>query len=148
MYLELYQKETEKLAERNGKLLKELHNKLMLTADLSLIEEQAMLHTLQIIIENAIGKARHLLKAKNEKVPISAYDLFEQLKSLDVIDDAALQEWKKIIGLRNTIVHEYMKIDIPLVKIIVKEEKYGFVLDFLNIPFAQLTSRRLTEARD
>ncbi|HQY22821.1 MAG TPA: DUF86 domain-containing protein [Gammaproteobacteria bacterium] len=119
MYLELYQKETEKLAERNGKLLKELHNKLMQTADLSLIEEQAMLHALQIIIENAIGKARHLLKAKNEKVPISAYDLFEQLKSLDVIDDAALQEWKKIIGLRNTIVHEYMKIDIPLVKIIV-----------------------------
>jgi len=37
MYLELYQKETEKLAERNGKLLKELHNKLMQTADLSLI---------------------------------------------------------------------------------------------------------------
>jgi len=41
-----------------------------------------------------------------------------------------------------------MKIDIPLVKTIVKEEKYGFVLDFLNIPFAQLTARRLTEARD
>jgi len=148
MYLELYQKETEKLAERNGKLLKELHNKLMLTADLSLIEEQAMLHTLQIIIENAIGKARHLLKAKNEKVPISAYDLFEQLKNLGFMDDETLEKWKKVIGLRNTIVHEYMKIDIPLVKTIVKEEKYGFVLDFLNIPFAQLTARRLTEARD
>jgi len=148
MYLELYQKETEKLAERNGKLLKELHNKLMLTADLSLIEEQAMLHALQIIIENAIGKARHLLKAKNEKVPISAYDLFEQLKNLGFMDDETLEKWKKVIGLRNTIVHEYMKIDIPLVKTIVKEEKYGFVLDFLNIPFAQLTARRLTEARD
>ena len=69
MYLELYQEETEKIAERNGSLLKELHNKLMLTSDLSLMEEQAMLHALQIIIENAIGKARHLLKAKNEKVP-------------------------------------------------------------------------------
>jgi Mlc titration factor MtfA (ptsG expression regulator) len=67
MYLELYQKETEKLAERNGKLLKELRNKLMQNPDFSLIEEQAMLHALQIIIENAIGKARHLLKTKNEK---------------------------------------------------------------------------------
>jgi len=123
-------------------------NKLMQTADLSLIEEQAMLHALQIIIENAIGKARHLLKAKNEKVPISAYDLFEQLKNLGFMDDETLEKWKKVIGLRNTIVHEYMKIDIPLVKTIVKEEKYGFVLDFLNIPFAQLTARRLTEARD
>ena len=68
MYLERYQKETEKLAERNGKLLKELCNKLMQNSDLSLIEEQAMFHALQIIIEIAIGKTRHLLKAKNEKV--------------------------------------------------------------------------------
>jgi uncharacterized protein YutE (UPF0331/DUF86 family) len=75
MYLELYQKETEKLAERNGKLLNELHNKLVQTAELSVMEERAMLHALQIIIENAIGKARHLLKAKNVKVPISAYGL-------------------------------------------------------------------------
>jgi uncharacterized protein YutE (UPF0331/DUF86 family) len=67
MYLELYQKETEKFVERNGKLLNELHNKLVQTAELSVMEEQAMLHALQIIIENAIGKARHLLKAKKSK---------------------------------------------------------------------------------
>ncbi|MDT8363748.1 MAG: DUF86 domain-containing protein [Nitrosomonas sp.] len=109
MYLELYQQETEKLAERNGNLLKELRNKLTQTSDLSLIEEQAMLHALQIIIENAIGKARHLLKTKNEKVPVSAYDLFEQMKNLNLINDETLQEWKKVIGLQNTIVHEYMK---------------------------------------
>ena len=48
MYLELYQQETEKLAERNGKLLNELHNKLAHTAELSMIEEQAMLHRYKI----------------------------------------------------------------------------------------------------
>lgn len=137
MYLELYQQETEKLAERNGKLLNELHDKLDSTEELSIIEEQAMLHALQVIIENAIGKARHLLKAKNEKVPVSAYDLFERLHELGHIDINALQKWKKIIGLRNTIVHEYMKINITLVKSIVKDEQYGFVLIFLNSPFAQ-----------
>lgn len=141
MYLELYQKETEKLVERNGKLLTELHNKLIQAAELSVMEEQAMLHALQIIIENAIGKARHLLKAKNEKVPVGAYDLFEQLKSIGLIDDEALQEWNKIIGLRNTIVHEYMKINITLVKTIVKEQKYNFVLDFLNAPFTKYLLR-------
>lgn len=141
MYLELYQKETEKLAERNGKLLKELRNKLMQTSDFTLIEEQAMLHALQIIIENAIGKARHLLKTKNEKVPVSAYDLFEQMKNLNLINDETLQEWKKVIGLQNTIVHEYMKVNITLVKTIVKEGKYGFVLDFLNTPFAQFLAK-------
>ncbi len=142
MYLELYQKETEKLAERNGNLLKALRNKLMQNSDLSLIEEQAMLHALQIIIENAIGKARHLLKTKNEKVPVSAYDLFEQMKNLNLINDETLQEWKKIIGLRNTIVHEYMKVNITLVKTIVKEGKYSFVLDFLNTPFAKFFLRQ------
>ena len=143
MYLELYQKETEKLAERNGKLLNELHNKLAQTAELSIIEEQAMLHALQVIIENAIGKARHLLKARNEKVPISAYDLFEQLKNLGLMNTEALQEWKRIIGLRNTIVHEYMKVNITLVKTIVKKEQYRFVLDFLNTPVKQFHSREV-----
>jgi uncharacterized protein YutE (UPF0331/DUF86 family) len=138
MYLELYQKETEKLAERYDNLLNELHNKLLQAKELSLIEEQAMLHALQIIIENAIGKARHLLKANNEKVPVSAYDLFETMKNQHLIDSEALQEWKKIIGLRNTIVHEYMKVNIPLVKAIVKKEQYRFVLDFLNTPYSQL----------
>ena len=78
------------------------------------------------------------LPLNSYKVPINAYDLFEQLKNLNLIDDETLQEWKKVVGLRNTIVHEYMKINIMLVKAIVKEEKYGFVLDFLNTPFVQL----------
>jgi uncharacterized protein YutE (UPF0331/DUF86 family) len=66
MYLELYQEETEKLVEKNG------------------------------------------------RVPISAYDLFEQPKNLGLMNTEALQEWKIIIGLRNTIVHEYMKINITV----------------------------------
>ena len=48
---------------------------------------------------------------------------------------------EKIIGLRNTIVHEYMKVNITLVKTIVKNEQFRFVLDFLNSPFAQFLAR-------
>lgn len=143
MYLELYQQETEKLAERNGRLLNELLNKLAHTAELSMIEELAMLHALQVIIENVIGKARHLLKAKNEKVPVSAYDLFERLKELGLINHEAQLKWKKIIGLRNTIVHEYMKVNITLIKTIVKNGQYKFVLDFLNSPFTTFLAIRV-----
>jgi uncharacterized protein YutE (UPF0331/DUF86 family) len=64
------------------------------------------------------------------------------MKSLGLIDDNALQEWKKIVGLRNTIAHEYMKINIALVKAIVGKEQYRFVLDFLNTPFMQFFARR------
>jgi uncharacterized protein YutE (UPF0331/DUF86 family) len=72
-----------------------------------------------------------------------AYDLFEQLKSLGLINDEVLQEWKKIIGLRNAIVREYMKINIAFVRTIVKEEKYGFVLGFLNKPLAHFLKDKL-----
>ncbi len=136
MYLELYQHETEKLVERNGALLNELRDKLGMQSELSVLEEQAMLHTLQVLIENAIGKAKHLLKSKNKKVPVSAYDLFESLYRVNFIDEKELQEWKKIIGLRNTIVHEYMKINIALIKTIVRHKHYQIVIDFLNTPFA------------
>ncbi|MBN4063717.1 DUF86 domain-containing protein, partial [Cardiobacterium sp. AH-315-I02] len=90
----------------------------------SLIEEQAMLHSLQITIENATGKARHILKSHNRKVPISAYDLFEELISQGYIHLEELKQWKKIIGLRNTIVHEYMKVNMELVTNVVLEKKY------------------------
>ena len=137
MYLDLYQQETEKLVERSNEVLKEIHNKLICTTELSVIEEQAMLHTLQVLIENAIGKAKHILKAKDKKVPVSAYELFEHMQKLGLIDTKAQQEWKKIIGLRNTIVHEYMKVNITMIKTIVKEEQYQFIVDFLNKPFTE-----------
>ena len=137
MYLELYQQETEKLVERSVGVLKQLHNKLTHSTELSVIEEQAMLHTLQVLIENAIGKAKHILKAKDEKVPITAYELFEQMKRLGLIDTESQQEWKKIIGLRNTIVHEYMKVNIAMIKTIVKNEQYHFIVEFLNKPFTE-----------
>ena len=100
MYLELYQQETEKLAKRNGKLLDELHNKLSQLDGLSMIEEQAILHALQVLIENAIGKARHLLKTQGEKVPISAYELFELLRKLGLINAEAQQGWEKNYRLK------------------------------------------------
>ncbi len=59
------------------------------------------------------------------------------------MDAKALQEWKKIIGLRNTILHKYMKVNITLVKTVVKKEQYGFVLDFLNTPFKHFHAREV-----
>lgn len=135
MRSDLYQIETEKLATRNGELLGELERKLDQGADFSLLDEQALLHVLQVIIENAIGKGRHLLKRKNEKPPVSAYDVFERLRAIALIDNEEQSQWARIIGLRNTIVHEYMKIEIDLVKELLRQKQYKFVLEFLKKPF-------------
>ena len=68
-------------------------------------------------------------------MPVNAYDLFEELKSQGFIQLEELNQWKKIIGLRNTIVHEYMKVNMKLVMNVILEKKYEFVLAFLNLPF-------------
>ena len=66
-----------------------------------------MLHVLQVIIANAIGKGRHLLRRLNEKPPVSAYDVFERLLAIGAIDKEQQSQWTRIVGLRNTIIHEY-----------------------------------------
>lgn len=135
MQLEIYQQETQKLSKKHSKVLSKIRQQITQNNEVSLIEEQAMLHSLQVTIENAIGKARHILKLHHKKVPISAYDLFEELKSQGFIQMEELNQWKKIIDLRNTIVHEYMKVNIELVTNVILDKKYEFVLKFLNLPF-------------
>ena len=39
----------------------------------------AVLHAVQVLVENAIGKAKQQLKARGETVPVSAYDAFAAL---------------------------------------------------------------------
>lgn len=65
-----------------------------------------MLHALQVLIENAIGKSKQLLKARGETVPISAYDAFTALVRHGEIEQAQLIAWNALIGLRNRIVHD------------------------------------------
>ena len=135
MQLEIYLQETERLAAKHQNVLLEISDQIKINDELGTIEEQAMLHSVQVVIENAIGKARHLLKMHNKKVPVSVYDLFEDLKANGFINHQDLNQWKKVIGLRNTIVHEYMKVDVELLKKVILEKQYKFVLQFLKKPF-------------
>ncbi len=77
---------------------------------LSGLEQNGVLHALQVLTENAIGKAKQILKASGEPVPVSAYDAFTALARINEISVNELTAWNAIIGLRNRIVHEYMNI--------------------------------------
>jgi uncharacterized protein YutE (UPF0331/DUF86 family) len=82
-------------------------------------------------VENAIGKAKQLLKARGDQVPISAYDSFAALAERDLIPGDDLPAWNSAIGLRNRIVNDYMNIDMNLVLDLVRNEHYRFVTSFL-----------------
>ena len=131
MRLDLYLVETRRLASKQGDLLSLAAEKLEQSAELSGLEQSGMLHALQILIENAIGKAKHLLKAAGHPVPVSAYDAFKDLIQAGMLPSEQQARWNAVIGLRNRIVHEYLNLDISLVEKLVQERQYQFVVDFL-----------------
>lgn len=135
MRLDLYHAECCRIADEQSALLQEARQKLSAQQSLTKLEQNGTLHGLQILIENAIGKAKHLLKASGESVPVSAYDSFASLQTKKKITDAQLQQWNAAIGLRNRIVHEYMNFDMAVVFVLLEQQGYQFIVDFLRQPF-------------
>ena len=137
MQLEIYLQETKQLTEYNAALLEETRQRLAKGEKLSKLEQSGVLHTLQILIENAIGKAKHTLKSQQKNIPISAYDTFEALAEIGVIPTNELKQWLSIIGLRNKIVHDDMNIDFSIILQLIKEKQYEIIISFLLQPIVE-----------
>lgn len=137
MRLDLYQAEAERLAREQSAMLDEARLKLETGQPLSLLEQSGILHALQVLTENAIGKAKHMLKADGEPVPVSAYDAFASLARRGAVSAEELAKWNNVIGIRNRIVHDYMNIDMNVVFDLVREAKYRFVAEFLLRPIGR-----------
>lgn len=131
MRLDLYHAETARIAAEQSALLDVARQRLTEGLMLTPLEQNGVLHALQVLIENAIGKAKHLLKARGEAVPISAYDAFAALVRHGAIEQAQLTAWNAVIGLRNRIVHDYMNIDMTKVLELVSQGRHAFVTEFL-----------------
>ena len=80
MRLDLYQVETERLACEQASMLEVARDKLLSNEPLIALERSGALDALQVLIENAIGKAKHLMKSAGEPVPVSAYDALPVLR--------------------------------------------------------------------
>ena len=134
MRIDLYHAETLRIADAQGTLLDEARARLLAGASLTPLEQNGLLHAVQVLVENAIGKAKQELKARGETVPVSAYDAFAALARVGCIPADSLPAWNAVIGLRNRIVHDYMNVD--MVKIFEFLRAHGDrpVLDFLRAP--------------
>lgn len=131
MRLDLYQAETARIAAEQNALLAQAKTILQGGQLLTPLEQAGVLHALQILIENAIGKAKQLLKASNQPVPLSGYDAFKALANLGQVSQSDLPAWNAIVGLRNRIVRDYMNIDMDQVITLVVTDKDQFVVHFL-----------------
>jgi len=117
----------EHLAEINNDL--EGLTALSLAAWLSRYEYKAAERSLQVLIEVCIGIAKHWAYALNKTAPADAYTAFELLAQFGVKDVSDIS-WKKIIGMRNALVHDYLNIDPEIIRLVVKNKKYEELVVF------------------
>ncbi|MEI4935271.1 type VII toxin-antitoxin system HepT family RNase toxin, partial [Aeromonas caviae] len=75
---------------------------------LSNLEYRAAERILQVSIEASIGVAKHWAKTLAGHTPQDAYQAFEFLVLRGELCPDTLICWSKLIGLRNTLVHDYL----------------------------------------
>jgi uncharacterized protein YutE (UPF0331/DUF86 family) len=88
---------------------------------LSNLEYRACERTLQVSIEACIGIAKHWAKALAGHSPQDAYQAFEILCQRGVQPTDELSGWRKVIGLRNALVHDYLNIDPEIIRSVIAQ---------------------------
>jgi uncharacterized protein YutE (UPF0331/DUF86 family) len=132
MKFDTYLESTQKTAESEKEVLDTLNSYLQRKTSLGKIEMRAARASLQILIENAIGKARRILKHYNcPIVPSRGRDAFEIMYNTSLIDDEQYQNLMQAVGFRNAMIHDYMNFDESILLKIVANQRYLNIYHFL-----------------
>lgn len=105
---------------------------------LSRIEQSAAERQLQVLVEAAIGIAKHWVKAQSGSAPSDAYSSFEKLSQLGKLDQSELLQWRKIIGLRNALVHDYLNFSVEVLQRVLVQRQFIQVFQFIRVASAAL----------
>jgi uncharacterized protein YutE (UPF0331/DUF86 family) len=87
---------------------------------------------LQVLIEACIGISKHWLKFLSKTVPNDAYKTFELLVQYGLLAENELLMWRKIIGLRNALVHDYLNLDRAIITTVLHEKHYQQLAVFIQ----------------
>ncbi|MEA3465948.1 MAG: DUF86 domain-containing protein [Thermodesulfobacteriota bacterium] len=127
-----YLNSTIETAECEKEVLDTLCDQLSSVGILSKIELRAARASLQILIENSIGKARRILKHYDcPLVPSRGRDAFIVLYEVGLINDELYHDLMQAVGFRNAMIHDYMNFDEGILVNIVREQKYRPIYQFL-----------------
>ncbi len=72
--------------------------------------------------ETTIDLANHVIKLRKLGIPVSTSDSFRILQVEKVISSDLCDRMKKMVGFRNTVVHQYTKVDLVIVVAVIQTE--------------------------
>jgi uncharacterized protein YutE (UPF0331/DUF86 family) len=81
-------------------------------------QDAALLNILRAC-EQAIDLANHVIKSRKMGIPTSSAESFELLRQKSVIDPALCERLTKMVHFRNTVIHQYQRMDLDIVKLVV-----------------------------
>jgi len=96
----------------------------------SRIERAASERTLQVLIESCIGIAKHWAKAATGHLAPEPRKAIEALQEKGLIDHSV--PWRKVIGLRNVLVHDYLEVDLEVLEAVLREAHYKPLIQFAH----------------
>ncbi|MBM3934413.1 MAG: DUF86 domain-containing protein [SAR202 cluster bacterium] len=69
--------------------------------------------------ETAIDLANHVIRDRKLGIPTSTAEAFRLLQSARLIDSPLCERLVKMVGFRNTAIHQYTKLDIKIVEAVI-----------------------------
>ena len=81
-------------------------------------KQDSIILNLQRACEASIDLAMHIVRKRQLGIPQETRDAFEMLQSSRLLDPELATRMKRMVGFRNIAVHEYMQLNLDVVKII------------------------------
>jgi uncharacterized protein YutE (UPF0331/DUF86 family) len=129
---------TKAVAREERTVLDSLYHQFNLNGKLDEMQIRAAERSLQIMIENLIGRCKKVLQHYDSPIiPLSGYDSAEILKNVGFYEEEEFVQIRRFFGFRNAIVHDYMDLDRKVVLRIVAQQEYLFLENFLIRPFEE-----------
>ena len=78
--------------------------------------------------EQAIDLANHVIKKHKMGIPASSAESFELLQKKNVIDQRLTKKLKNMVHFRNTVIHDYQRTNLDIVKSVIDSGLNDLVL--------------------
>lgn len=89
-------------------------------------KQDSIVLNIQRACEASIDLAMHVISEKKLGVPQSSRDGFDVLNKNNLIDDKLTKNLKAMVGFRNIAVHDYKKIEVKIVQMIIERHLEDF----------------------